>query len=230
MEHCCGSSAAGCTPASEKRSKALIPILPDSRPEILARHCGEAGSIELAAGLWGKAGQKSLERSALVEAIEQLSRALGQLEVAPDTAAVRRDRIKLQVALISSLMHVNGHAAPETKAAAERARLLIERAEALGEPPEDPLLLFSVLYGFWVANYVSFNGHAMLELAAQLLALAETQRATLPLMIGHRLMGSSQMFTGSIANSRTHYNEAIALYDPAAHRPLITGDLAKTYV
>ena len=38
------------------------------------------------------------------------------------------------------------------KAAAERARLLIEQAEALGEPPEDPLLLFSVLYGVWVAN------------------------------------------------------------------------------
>ena len=33
--------------------------------------------------------------------------------------------------------------------------LLIEQAEALGEPPEDPLLLFSVLYGFWVANYRS---------------------------------------------------------------------------
>ena len=49
-------------------------------------------------------------------------------------------------------MHVKGYAAPETKAATERARLLIEQAEALGEPPEDPLLLFSVLYGFWVAS------------------------------------------------------------------------------
>ena len=42
--------------------------------------------------------------------------------------------------------------APETKAAVERARLLIEQADALGEPPEDPLLLFSVLYGFFVAK------------------------------------------------------------------------------
>ena len=42
----------------------------------------------------------------------------------------------------------------------EQARLLIEQAEALGEPPEDPLLLFSVLYGFWVANFVAFNGDA----------------------------------------------------------------------
>ena len=46
----------------------------------------------------------------------------------------------------------------------ERARLLIEQAEALGEPPEDPLLLFSVLYGFWVANYVAFNGDAVSSL------------------------------------------------------------------
>jgi len=37
--------------------------------------------------------------------------------------------------------------APEPKAAVEQARQFIERAEALGEPLEDPLLLFSVLYG-----------------------------------------------------------------------------------
>ena len=104
----------------------------------------------------------------------------------------------------------------------ERARLLIEQAEALGEPPEDPLLLFSVLYGFWVANYVAFNGDVLRELAAQFLALAEKQGATVPLMIGHRLMGISLMYTGDIAEGRAHYDQAIALYDPAEHRPLAT--------
>ena len=44
---------------------------------------------------------------------------------------------------------------------------------ALGEPPEDPLLLFAVIYGFWVGNYVAFNGNALRDLAAQFLALAE---------------------------------------------------------
>ena len=72
-------------------------------------------------------------------------------------------------------MHAKGYAAPETRAALERARLLIEQAEALGEPPEDPLLLFSVLYGFWVANIVAFNGDVVRQLAAQFLALAEKQ-------------------------------------------------------
>ena len=130
----------------------------ESQPEILAHHCTEAGLIEKAAGLWGKAGQRSLARSALVEAAAQLTRALEQIATLPGTPALRREQIKLQVALITPLIHVKGYAAAETKAAAEQARLLIEQAEALGEPPEDPLLLFSVLYGFWVANYVAFNG------------------------------------------------------------------------
>jgi hypothetical protein len=52
------------------------------------------------------------------------------------------------------LMHTKGYAAPETKASLDQARLDIEQAEALGERPEDSLLL-SVLYGFWVANWRS---------------------------------------------------------------------------
>jgi hypothetical protein len=87
------------------------------------------------------------------------------------------------------LIHVKGYAAPETKAAVERARLLIEQAEAMGELLEDPLLLFSVLYGFWVASYVEFNGDAVSELAAQFLALAQKQATTSPLIIAHRYDG-----------------------------------------
>jgi class 3 adenylate cyclase/predicted ATPase len=194
----------------------------ESQPEILARHCTEAGLIGKAAGLWGKAGQQSQARSALVEAAAQLTRALGQIATLPGTAALRREQIKLQVAIITPLIHVKGYAAAETKAAAEQARLLIEQAEALGEPPEDPLLLYSVLYAFWVASFVAFNGDVCRDLAAQFLALAEKQRATVPLMIGHRLMGMSLLFTGDIAEGRAHFDQAIALYDPAEHRPLAT--------
>jgi predicted ATPase len=125
----------------------------------------------------------------------------------------------LQVALITPLFHTKGFAAPETKEVVEEARLLIEQAEALGEPP-DPLLLFSVLYGFWAAHYVAFNGDALRELAIQFLGLADKQRAVVPFMVGHRLMGNTLVFTGNIAEGRAHYDQAIALYDPAEHRPL----------
>ena len=108
----------------------------ENQPELLARHCTEAGLIEQAASLWGKAGQRSLEHSALVEAAAQITRALDQIAAVPATPALRREEIKLQVALANPLMHVEGYAAPETKAAVEQARVFIERAEELGEPPE----------------------------------------------------------------------------------------------
>jgi len=194
----------------------------ESQPELLARHSAQAGLLEKAAGLWGKAGLRSLSRSALVEAVAQLTRALAQIAALPGAPALRREQIKLQVALITPLLHVKGYAAPETKAAVEGARLLIERAHALGERSEDPLLLFSVLYGLWVANYVAFNGDVCLDLAAQFLELAETQQAAVPLMVGHRLMGQSLLYTAEVAQGRAHYDEAIAHYDPAEHRQLAT--------
>jgi hypothetical protein len=151
-----------------------------------------------------------LTRSALVEAVEQLTRAIAQMATLPATPALRREEIRLQVALITPLIHIKGYAAPETKAAAEQARLLIEQAEALGEPPEDPLLLFSMLYGFWAANYIAFNGDVMRDLAVQFLAFAERQGGTVPVMIGHRLMGISLMCTGDILEARAHNDQAIA--------------------
>ena len=102
-----------------------------------------------------------------------------------------------------------------------RDSVLIEQAEALGEPPDDPLLLFSVLYSFWGSSYVAFNGDALRELAGQFLALAKKQRAKVPLMIGHRIMGAL-LHTGDFAEGRAHLDRAIALYDPAEHRPLAT--------
>jgi predicted ATPase len=194
----------------------------ETQPELLARHCTEAGLTEKAASLWGKAGLRSLERSALVEAIEQLTRALAQVATLPATPALRREQIKLQVVLITPLIHVKGYAAPETKAAAERARVLIEQAEALGEPPNDPLLLFSVLYSIWVANRIAFNGDVMRDLAAQFLEIAKMQGTTASLMIGHRVMRISLLCTGAIAESRTHFDNALALYVPTVDRALTT--------
>jgi predicted ATPase len=199
-----------------------FPEISENQPELLARHCTAAGQIEKAAALWGKAGLRSAQCSALVEAAEQLRRALEQIATLTPTSALRREEIKLQVALITPLLHVSGYAAPETRAAVERARLLIEQAEARGEPPEDPILLFSVPYGFWVANLVAFNGDAMRELAVQFLTLAGKQKASGPLMMAHRLMGLSLLHTGDVADGRAHLDRAITLYDPADHRPLAT--------
>jgi class 3 adenylate cyclase/predicted ATPase len=194
----------------------------ESQPELLARHYTKADLIEKSARLWGKAGQRSQERSALVEAAEQLSQALAQIATLPSRPDLRREQIILQVALLNTLMHVKGYGAPETKAAVAQVRALIEQAERLGEPPDDSSLLLSALFGQWIVNFISFNGDVARELAARFLALGEKEGTAVPLLIGHRTMASTLAFMGDLVGARAHYNEALALYRPAEHRRLMT--------
>jgi predicted ATPase len=194
----------------------------ENQPELLAHRCSEAWLIEKAASYWGKAGLRLLERSALVEAVAHLTRAIQQLATLPPSTSVRREQIKLHSALITSLIHVKGYAAPETKAAAEQTKLLIEQAEALGETPEDPLMWYLVLYGFAAGYVVAFNGDVLRELAEELITRAEKQGATAPMMVGHRMMGHALLITGEIAAAQAHYSQGLALYDPIEHRPFAT--------
>jgi predicted ATPase len=74
-----------------------------AEPELLAHHFTQAGLTEAAIEWWGTAGQRSLARHALVEAAEQLKRALHEIAAVPATAASRREEIKLEVAFANAL-------------------------------------------------------------------------------------------------------------------------------
>src|SRR5262249_48093798 len=72
-------------------------------PELLAHHFTQAGMTEAAIEWWGKAGQRSLARSALLEGAEQLKRALDQIATLPATPALRCEEIKVEVAFANAL-------------------------------------------------------------------------------------------------------------------------------
>ena len=192
------------------------------KPELLAHHFTQAGLIGTAIEWWGKAGQRSLERSALVEAIEQFTRALTQIASLPSTPALRRQEINLQAALITPLIHVKGYAAHETEAAVERADRLIKQAEAIGESPSDPLLPFSILCSRWFVSINAGKLKVARELAVLLLALAQKQETTAAMMLGYRFVGTSCLAMGDVVEGRAHLDKAIAIYDPAKHRQLAT--------
>jgi hypothetical protein len=101
-----------------------------------------------------------------------------------------------------------------------RTGLTRRASKCLVEALEDPLLLFSVLYGFLAANLAGFNREVVRELAPEFLALAEKQGNTGLISEAHRLMGHVFFFTGEFAKARPHYDSGITLYDPAKHRPL----------
>jgi predicted ATPase len=66
-----------------------------AEPALLAHHFTQAGLTEAAIERWRTAGQRSLARSALVEGVEHLKRALDQIATLPATRDLRREEIKL---------------------------------------------------------------------------------------------------------------------------------------
>ncbi len=186
----------------------------ENQPELLARHCAEAGLPEKAAALWGKAGRHSLKRSALLEAESHFSRALARIAAQSSTPGLRREEIACQIGLASTLLLRRGYTSTEAKASLSRTLALIERADSLGEPVDDPLALFTTLHGFWVASIVASSGDETRELAARCLALAEKAGAKGELIAGHRAVGQTLLFSGDFTASRAHFDKAIALFNP----------------
>ena len=114
---CCASTDARLHARIAETLESQFAEIAENQPEMLARHCTEAGLIEKAAWHMGQSGQRSLERSALIEALGQFTRALDQIATLPATPALRREEIKVQAALYHPLLNIKGYAAPETKAA-----------------------------------------------------------------------------------------------------------------
>ena len=224
MAPCYASRGARFTLVLRKRLSQFAEIA-KNQPELLARHYTQAGRFEIAAGFWGKAGMRSLDRSALVEAAEQLTQALAQNAAFPTTPALRREQIKLQVAFATTLFHVKGYTRPETIAAFEQADAMMEHAESLGdEPPagEDAPLRFSVMYGQWTGNFTAGNFVRAAELAKQFLAVAEKQARSAPLLMAHQVMGANLAVMGNFHDARLHLDRAVALYVPEEHKGLAT--------
>jgi len=179
----------------------------ESRPELLARHCTEAGLIDKAASLWGKAGQQSLTRSAPVEAEVQLRKGLTLLSGLPDDAPRQQQELEFQIALGRALMATKGHASAETGKAYIRARQLCER---LNEPPQlVPVLFGQCVYHLVRGEYVLARQHA-----AAMRQLADARNDLRLRLMGCRLSGQPELFLGEFAAARAHLERGLALFDP----------------
>ena len=195
-----------------------FPEIGENQPETLARHCAEAGAPEKAAALWARAGRLSLRKSALKEAETHFARALDLIRAQPTAASLRREEITCQIGLARTLLLLRGYTSEEAKAALNKTFALLERARALGEPVEHPLALFITLHGFWLASVVASSGSVTRKLAAECLALAEKGGAKGEIVAGRHAVGLSKLFSGDPQGSLAHFDQAIAIFDPAEDR------------
>jgi predicted ATPase len=190
------------------------PELMDSQPELLGQHYAEAGLVEKSVACWGKAGHRSAARSAMAEAAAQFHKGLDQLALLPDDLERQRLKLEFWSALGAVLLAVKGFAAPETGHAYARARELWEQ---LGSPSE----FLQVAFG--QSLYHAARGELDLaqRLDEDLLRLSSQRDDSAGLVLGHHSSGRNLMFAGRFASSRSHLEEALALYDPTSHRALV---------
>ena len=190
------------------------PEIIESQPELLARHYAEAGLVERAVALWGKAGHRSVARSAMAEAAAQFQKGLDQLALLPDMPERRQNELEFSSALGAVLNVAKGSAAPETGQAYARARELWEQ---LGSPVE----FFEVPCG--QSRYHAHRGELdrAQSLAEDLLHLSRRRNDSAGLVMGHYSAGRNLMWVGSFASSRSHLETVLALYDPNSHHSLV---------
>jgi len=188
-----------------------FPDFVETRPEIVAHHYGEAAIADKAITYWHLAGNSSVAKSAVREAIAQLRRGLSLLDGLPETRERQQLELDIQVTLTAALMAGKGYADPEVVAVLERANRLVTETGAVGTP-----LHFSVLYGLWVSKCNAGAIAAALEHA--ILSFAQSQPSSGPLLVGHRTLAQSLFFSGDYPAALAHFETAASLYRPDEHR------------
>ena len=188
-----------------------FPVLAETEPELLARHCMAANLKEKAIVYWQRAGTMAVRRSANKEAISHLTTGLELLKALPDSPERAQQELTMLVTLGAPLAAAKGYSAPEVERTFTRARDLCQQ---LGEIPQ----LFPVMYR--LSGYYLLRGEfeKALEIGEQMLGLARTAQDPDFALEAHCSMASTLYYLGELVTAREHLRTAVTLYDPKKHQ------------
>lgn len=176
-------------------------------PEVIAHHLTEAGAVEPAIVAWLKAGVAAAQRSAHVEAIEQIRRGLALLRRVADAGKTRQLELQLQAAMIGSLVATEGATSVRVSECCRRGLQLC----AQGEPTP---LVFAFTFGQF--TFTNCRGHVdeAAALARSFLDLGEKSQNESVRVVGHRMLGTVLFGQARAAEAREQLELSRALYVP----------------
>jgi serine/threonine protein kinase/predicted ATPase len=177
-----------------------------TQPELLAHHYSEAGLTEKAIGYWLKAGLRSRERSAEIEAISHLTRGLSLLETLRESLGRDTRELELLGPLGTAYIASRGYAAPEVEPVFQRAHELCQR---VGQP----LQLFAIILGIWEWHTVRGNLRLCVDLAAQGMEFAGRSNDPGIVMEALFMAGETMLYRADFAGARDSLSTAVAEYD-----------------
>jgi class 3 adenylate cyclase/predicted ATPase len=189
---------------------AHFPEIIESRPELMAHHLAAARLTERAIEYLQKAGERAIQRSANVEAISHLERALELFQTLPDRQGCAHKALELVVLLGQAMIAGRGYAAAETKEVLLRAKGLIDEST-------NPAQKFSILYGIWARHYVGGEVRLQQDAALNFVREAECHGDTAALCLSHRALGTTYLTMGEFVAGRHHLEQALGFYNPDEH-------------
>ena len=190
----------------EKRFPAVI----ENQPELLAYHLTEAGLDARAADAWARAGRAALDRSAMREAANSLSRAVGLLRGMPSSPDRQRLELEWLGALGVALSSALGPGSSETQAAHERADLL---SQELG----DRKGRFRARWNLWHICVVRAEFDSGVAKGDALLAEAQAEGDVDHEVQARHALWSSRIYRGDLEAGCHHVDRGLALYEVDRH-------------
>jgi class 3 adenylate cyclase/predicted ATPase len=184
--------------------------LVEREPEVVARHWSSAEEHSEAVPFWHAAGTRALERAAYLEAAEHFRRGLEALDAAGSSDEDDLPHVDFLSHIGASLQAGRGYAAAGADEAYARARAACERV------CNDERLL-PIIRGQWMFHLLRGEYTTALELADEMVALAERGDRAVPLAEGHLYRGLVNMYLGQFDLARTHLGEAFDRYEPPGH-------------
>jgi predicted ATPase len=163
-----------------------------------------------------QAGEAAARSGAPREALSHLKRGLELLTLLPDNPERIQQEVRLQLALANPLYAIGDRTTLEEM---EHAYLrAYELCQRLGEP----LQLASVLFGLCMVYELRGEVQKGLNLAQQLLTLAQKVRNPALLLRAHMALGYALYFRGEFLASHHHFEQGLKVYDPDKHNPRVS--------
>ena len=180
----------------------------ENQPELLARHCTEAGRFEKAINYWLKAGEQAVARSAMPEAEALLRKGLMLVSHVTDSDHRKEHELDLQLALGLALSQTQGFHSQAAGEAYSRARQLCDELKR-------PRKLLPILYGQWVNSFVAADLDRAEQFATEILNLGELADDVITRVVGYRVTGGTSLFRGDFPIARACLEQGLKLYDPS---------------
>ncbi len=182
----------------------------NSNPDFLAFHFGRAGNFEKSVQYWQKAGVKSIEKSAQVEAIHFFKKGLSMLKEFMPGAKRDEYELQLMMGLAPALLATKGYTHPEVEEAYDRAHHL---TDIIDDMPQ----ISTIYRGMWAHHLVKANHKKAEKIAKKLRKISAKSEDVLLHYESAKAMGGTHFWIGDFNKSADALADAISAFDPEVH-------------